>query len=156
MIKKIAMFLAALVIGVATLAVPTAEVMADGPSQHSQTTHQQVAAGDSGTKTAILNKCGRQADDEDGGGIMCLLKEGLNIMTYVVGALGFAAIVWCGILYLTAGDNEEQVKKAKRRIFEVIVGVALFILANAIVQWLTGDAPDTSLIVPPVIYSIYG
>ena len=156
MLKKLTIFVATLVMGIAVLAAPTANVMADGPSQHSQTTYQNVAVNDGGTKTAILNKCGSQADDENGGGIMCLLREGLNIMTYVVGALGFAAIVWCGILYLTAGDNEEQVKKAKRRIFEVIVGVALFILANAIVQWLTGDTPDTGNIFPPAIYSIIG
>ncbi|MBQ7201918.1 hypothetical protein IJS18_00810 [Candidatus Saccharibacteria bacterium] len=142
--KKFIIGLVAFFIGIITLNIPMIAVAA--PSAHSQTTHQ--------TNTAILKKCGAEANDPEGGGIMCLLKEGLNIMTYIVGALGFAAIVWCGILYLTAGDNEEQVKKAKRRIFEIVVGVALFILANAIVQWLTGDTPDTSVL--PTIYAFLG
>ena len=142
--KKFIIGLAVFLIGIVSLNIPIIATAA--PSAHSQTTHQ--------TNTAILKKCGAEASDEDGGGIMCLLKEGLNIMTYIVGALGFAAIVWCGILYLTAGDNEEQVKKSKRRIFEIVVGVALFILANAIVQWLTGDTPDTGVL--PTIYAFLG
>ena len=92
--------------------------------------------------TAILHGCGDKAEDENGEGIKCLLKETLNILAIVAGAAGFAGIVWCGILYLTAGDNEEQVKKAKRRIFEIVIGVGLFLLANGIVQWLTGYDPS--------------
>ena len=122
MLKKIALALTALVLGVATFATPA-----------------PAMASDNTTKTAILKDCA--SDDGKGGGILCLLKEGLDILSFVVGALGFAALVFVGFQYLTAGDNEEQIKKAKRRIVEIVVGVALFLLANVIVQWLTGDDP---------------
>jgi amino acid transporter len=137
MIKKIALALTALVLGVATIAMPAPAMASNGPSQHSETTHTDGTA-----KTAILKSCA--TDDGKGGGILCLLREGLDILSWIVGALGFAALVFVGFQYLTAGDNEEQVKKAKRRIVEIVIGVALFLLANVIVQWLTGTDPNAS------------
>lgn len=134
MFKKIALALTALVLGVATIAMPAPAMAISDPSQHSETTHTDGTA-----KTAILKTCA--TDDGEGGGIKCLLREGLDILSWIVGALGFAALVFVGFQYLTAGDNEEQVKKAKRRIVEIVIGVALFLLANVIVQWLTGDDP---------------
>ncbi len=136
MIRKIALALTALVLGVATIATPAPAMASDGPSQHSETTHTDGTA-----KTAILKSCAK--DDGQGGGILCLLGEGLDILSWIVGALGFAALVFVGFQYLTAGDNEEQIKKAKRRIVEIVIGVALFLLANVIVQWLTGTDPNT-------------
>ena len=137
MIKKIALALTALVLGVATIATPAPAMASDGPSQHSETTHTDGTA-----KTAILKSCAK--DDGQGGGILCLLGEGLDILSWIVGALGFAALVFVGFQYLTAGDNEEQIKKAKRRIVEIVIGVALFLLANVIVQWLTGTDPNAN------------
>jgi hypothetical protein len=137
MIKKIALALTALVLGVATIAMPAPAMASDGPSQHSETTHTDGTA-----KTAILKSCAK--DDGKGGGILCLLREGLDILSWIVGALGFAALVFVGFQYLTAGDNEEQIKKAKRRIVEIVIGVALFLLANVIVQWLTGTDPNAN------------
>ena len=137
MIRKIALALTALVLGVATIATPAPAMASDGPSQHSETTHTDGTA-----KTAILKSCAK--DDGKGGGILCLLREGLDILSWIVGALGFAALVFVGFQYLTAGDNEEQIKKAKRRIVEIVIGVALFLLANVIVQWLTGTDPNAS------------
>ncbi len=137
MFKKIALALTALVLGVATIAMPAPAMAISGPSQHSETTHTDGTA-----KTAILKTCA--TDDGKGGGILCLLREGLDILSWIVGALGFAALVFVGFQYLTAGDNEEQVKKAKRRIVEIVIGVALFLLANVIVQWLTGSDPNAS------------
>ena len=137
MIRKIALALTALVLGVATIATPAPAMASNGPSQHSETTHTDGTA-----KTAILKSCAK--DDGKGGGILCLLREGLDILSWIVGALGFAALVFVGFQYLTAGDNEEQIKKAKRRIVEIVIGVALFLLANVIVQWLTGTDPNAN------------
>jgi hypothetical protein len=137
MIRKIALALTALVLGVATIAMPAPAMASDGPSQHSETTHTDGTA-----KTAILKSCVK--DDGKGGGILCLSRQGLDILSWIVGALGFAALVFVGFQYLTAGDNEEQIKKAKRRIVEIVIGVALFLLANVIVQWLTGTDPNAS------------
>ena len=125
MLKKIALALTALVLGVATFATPAPAMATDNNT----------------TKTAILKTCAN--DNGQGDGIKCLLRQGLEILSYVVGALGFAALVFVGFQYLTAGDNEEQIKKSKRRIVEIVVGVALFLLANVIVQWLTGDDPTS-------------
>ena len=146
MFKKIALALTALVLGVATIAMPVPAMASNGPSQHSGTTHNNTNntndtndTSNGTAKTAILKSCA--TDDGKGGGILCLLRQGLDILSWIVGALGFAALVFVGFQYLTAGDNEEQVKKAKRRIVEIVIGVALFLLANVIVQWLTGDDP---------------
>ena len=84
---------------------------------------------------AILKGC---AGEEAGGGegIICIVKLVANIMTVVIGIAGVIGIVVVGIQYLTAGGNEEQTRKAKRRLFEIIIGVAVYALAYGLLSWL--------------------
>ena len=57
-------------------------------------------------------------------------------MTAGIGILATIGIVISGVQYLTAGDNEDQVKKSKRRIFEIIIGLAAYALIAALLTWL--------------------
>ncbi|PID32612.1 hypothetical protein CR956_01545 [Candidatus Saccharibacteria bacterium] len=69
-------------------------------------------------------------------GIWELLILVLNVMTAIVGLLAVAAIVFAGFLYVSAGDSTEQIKKAKVMITNTIIGVVLFGLMYALLQWL--------------------
>ena len=86
-------------------------------------------------EVAILDKC---ADEEDGTGkgIKCVVNLVADILSILVGIAGVIGIVVVGIQYLTAGGNEEQTRKAKRRLFEIIIGIAVYAVAYALLKWL--------------------
>ena len=44
--------------------------------------------------------------------------------------------IYGGFLMVTAGGDEEKVKKGRTIIFQVLIGLVVIFLANSIVQWL--------------------
>lgn len=69
-------------------------------------------------------------------GIWGVLLLILNIMTTGVGVLAVAGIVYGSVLYASAGDSAEQVKKAKGIILNVIIGLIAFGLMYALLNFL--------------------
>ena len=55
MIRKIALALTALVLGVATIATPAPAMASDGPSQHSQTTHNISSTAKTARVTSLFD-----------------------------------------------------------------------------------------------------
>lgn len=86
-------------------------------------------------QAAILTGCA-SAEDGHGEGVKCIVLLVVNILSVLVGIIGIIGIVVVGIQYLTAGGSEEQTRKAKRRLFEIILGIALYILIAALLNWL--------------------
>ena len=60
-------------------------------------------------------------------------------MTVGIGILATIGVVVSGIQYITAGGNEERTRKSKRRIFEIVIGVAAYVLIFAVLNWLIPD-----------------
>ena len=86
---------------------------------------------------AILTGCWDEGkNSKNGAGIMCVIRLVINILSVLVGILGVIGIVVVGLQYLTAGGNEEQTRKAKRRLFEIIIGIAAYIALASILNWL--------------------
>ena len=69
-------------------------------------------------------------------GIGHILKTVLDILSVGVVIIAVLSITIAGIQYLTAGDKEEQARTSKRRISEIIIGVAIYVLIYALLQWL--------------------
>ena len=86
-------------------------------------------------ETVILGN-GEVCDDGQGSSVYYILNLVVNIMTIGVGILGVIGITIVGIQYLTAGGNEEQTRKAKRRLLEIILGLAFYVAAYVILAWL--------------------
>ena len=84
-------------------------------------------------ETNILTNCGSKDGAE---GIICILNLVVDIMTIGVGILGVIAISVVGIQYLTAGGSEEKTRTAKRRIFEIVIGLAAYAVIYALLKWL--------------------
>ena len=74
--------------------------------------------------------------DDSENGIEYLLEDIIDIFMAVVGVLAVIGIGIVGTQYLTAGGNEEQVRKAKRRLFEIVIGLGVFVLAYAFLKFL--------------------
>lgn len=109
-------------IGMVAPAIQAAPVYATGPI----TTFGEAA---------ILKECDGKNDGE-GGGIICVINLAIDILSILIGIAGVIGIVWMGIQYLTAGGNEEKTRKAKRRLFEIIIGVAAYAAGYALLKWL--------------------
>ena len=84
--------------------------------------------------TAILG--GGCSCDQGGDSIFITLQKVVDIFSIIVGILAAIGIAITGIQYLTAGGNEEKTRKAKRRLFEIIIGVAAYVLLYAFLNWL--------------------
>lgn len=83
-----------------------------------------------GASTSIMN-C------EDGeGGIWHIVNLVINIFSIGVGILGVVGVMVAGVQYLTAKDNQEQAKKAKNRLGQIVIGVTLYAVLFAGAQWL--------------------
>lgn len=78
-------------------------------------------------ETAILDGC------QEPEGILNLV---VDIMTVGIGVLGVIGITVVGIQYLTAGGSEEKVRKSKRRMFEIIIGLVAYVVLYAALRWL--------------------
>lgn len=74
--------------------------------------------------------------DVKGGGLWQLLLLVLNIMTAGVILLAIAGVVYGSVLYTSAGGNQEQVKKARTILTNVVIGVLLFVLMFGLANWL--------------------
>ena len=91
-----------------------------------------VFASCGGAETALIH-----CDEPSGeGGIMYVLQSAIDILTVLVGIVGVIGITIVGIQYLTAGGSEEKTRKAKRRMLEIIIGIAVFVLMDALLKWL--------------------
>lgn len=75
-------------------------------------------------------------DNGGGSSIVDVLMLVINIMSIIIGILAAIGIAVTGIQYLTAGGNEEKTRKAKRRLFEIVIGVAAYVLLYVFLNWL--------------------
>ncbi len=69
-------------------------------------------------------------------GIGSMLKFVVSVMMYGLGAIAIIGTTIAGILYLTARDNEQQVAKAKMRLFEIAIGLLAWAVLFTLLNWL--------------------
>ena len=79
---------------------------------------------------------GNLKDDGKGCGVYTVLNTAIDIMSIGIGIVGVIGIGVAGIQYLTAGGNEQQTTKSKRRLFEIVIGIIAYALLYAATQWL--------------------
>lgn len=158
--KKFALKLSKMVMGVLMLFAPimvtaTSAVMTVNSvyAKEMQTTGGNERSTDSSTNsttsgsngkgkcvdTAILGENGQSCDDGSGSSVKGVLKLVVEIMTVGVGILSVIGISVVGVQYLTAGGDEGKTRKAKMRMFEIVIGVILYVVAYALMSWLIPD-----------------
>ena len=98
----------------------------DDPSDHSD--------------CATILKAFCPQDGDNGQALINLFKFVINLLAAGVVIAGAVGIVICAIMWLTARDNEAQVAKAKQRLLEVVIGMIIFIMIDAIINLLLGGA----------------
>ncbi|MDO4611920.1 MAG: hypothetical protein Q4B29_00435 [Candidatus Saccharibacteria bacterium] len=141
--KKILLAIAAIFIGAFGLLVSTPTFAAKINATNSKGETRQFEEG-SCVETAILaewdtdgdGKMDSACDGGNGDSVIGILEIVLNIMTVCIGIVGAIGITVVGIQYMTAADNEEQVRKSKRRMLEIVIGFAAYVLVYALLKWL--------------------
>lgn len=95
------------------------------------------AVDDNCVETSILGSGGQVCDNSGRGeSVLNILTTIVDIMTVGIGILGVIGITIVGIQYLTAGGSEEKTRKAKRRMFEIVIGLVAYVLIYALLKWL--------------------
>ena len=85
-------------------------------------------------QTAILNDL--SCDSGTGDSVYKTIMLVVDIMSVLIGILGAIGISVTGIQYLTAGGSEEKTRKAKRRLFEIVIGLVAYVLMYAFLKFL--------------------
>ena len=75
-------------------------------------------------------------DDSEGAGVYEILLIVINILSGLAGTLALVGIVISGITYLTSRDNVAQQAKAKKRIIQIAIGLAIYVGLYTLAQWL--------------------
>ncbi len=83
-------------------------------------------------KTAILGG----ADGCYSGGIWGILGIVIDILTLGIGAAAVAGIVYSGIQYMTASGDPAKITKAKRRLYEILIGILVHGVFYGLMRWL--------------------
>lgn len=137
--KKILLSIAAIFVGLTLMTAPV----------HAECIRTSILGG------SVCDKDGNKVDGEkpdgknyfscscddsgDGDGIKHILKFVAGIFTVSIGVLGVVGLGVSGVQYLTAGGNEEKTRKAKRRIFEIVIGLVVYAVAYALMSFLIPD-----------------
>jgi hypothetical protein len=74
--------------------------------------------------------------DRGGQGIFDLLNLIVNILTVGVGIAATVGIVISAIQYITAREKEDQAKKARTRIFEIVLGMIIWAVMWIVLNFL--------------------
>ncbi len=69
-------------------------------------------------------------------GVEGILKLILNILVYGLGVAAVLGVIIAGILYMTARDSEAQVAAAKKRLYEIVIGLIAWAVMFVILNWL--------------------
>lgn len=92
------------------------------------TAHAQEGDDCGGVETAFIKCDAKNSGDVEDNGVWALLLIAVNILTAGVGIFAVGGIVYGSILYTTAEDKADQVKKATDIITNVVIGLILFAL----------------------------
>lgn len=89
-----------------------------------------TAKGSTGVTCLFTGSCD---DGEEG-----IFTTIINVMLYIIGAIGVVMLIYGGIRYTTSGGNATYVTAAKNTILYAIVGIVVAMLAYAIVNFVIG------------------
>jgi heme/copper-type cytochrome/quinol oxidase subunit 2 len=66
--------------------------------------------------------------------IPAILDRIINFMLIIAAPIAVIMTIYAAYLFITAGDNQEKVKTARKTLMYVIIGVAILILSKGIVS----------------------
>lgn len=89
-------------------------------------------------KTAKSAVCSSTTSTDPVSGDNGALAHIIDIITYVAGAAAIIIIVYGAIKYITSGGDAANVKNAKDTVFYALIGLAVIVLAKALMLFVLG------------------
>ena len=68
----------------------------------------------------------------------------LAIALYLGGVLAVLYLIWGGVIYVTAGGDQEKATQARTAIVNAIIGIVIIALALVLVNWVGAAAVATT------------
>ncbi len=110
------------------------------------TTNTAYAA--SASKTAACNGLSQIDTTQDcgngGNGIANIVKVVVQIISYIAGAVAVIMIIVSGFNYITSGGDSNKVAAAKNTLIYAVIGIAIAVLAQVIVNVTVKTASDAT------------
>ncbi|HSX28001.1 MAG TPA: pilin [Candidatus Saccharimonadales bacterium] len=78
--------------------------------------------------------------DANGDGLQGLVRNILNILSWVIGVVSVVMIIIGGFRYIISSGDSGQVQSAKNTILYAIVGLVIVLFAQLIVRFVIGSA----------------
>ena len=85
-----------------------------------------------------VNQIGGNDPGNSAGDFTTLIKNIINILLFLVGAIAVIMIIIGGLRYVISGGDQGQITGAKNTILYAIIGLVVAVLAYAIVNWVLG------------------
>jgi len=89
-----------------------------------------------GTCTTTAGQPGISNDPATGGAIVNYVRQWLYLLNLAVPGVILLMIIIAAVQYLTAGANPTSVKSAKSRLINAMIGLVLWLMMFAILQFL--------------------
>ena len=89
--------------------------------------------------------------DDRGCSIFRILNLALDIFSGGIGIISVIGIAVLGTIYLTAGGNEQRTAMAKRRLFELVIGLACYALLYILISFLMPNGKFNSEDICPAV-----
>ncbi len=83
-------------------------------------------------KAALTDLRGKSGYSDKSDNLVGVIGNVIKILLTAVGIIVVVLVVYAGFLWMTAGGNEDQVKKAKQWLINAVIGLALIMAAYAI------------------------
>jgi len=110
------------------------------------TTNTAYAA--SASKTAACNGLTQIDTTQDcgngGSGVANIVKAVVQIISYIAGAVAVIMIIISGFNYITSGGDSNKVAAAKNTLIYAVIGIAIAVLAQVIVNVTVQTASDAT------------
>jgi len=102
------------------------------PAAHAATMFQQMSSGFQNMVNAAYG--GGTAVAVDQNTFLNSLITIINVLLTFVGVVFFLLLIYAGFLWMTARGNEEQVKKAKELMKQIIIGLIIIISSRLVTE----------------------
>lgn len=85
---------------------------------------------------ACLNTDGADCGEDAEGAVNGILKQGIQLFSFIVGIIAVVMIIIGGVKYITSGGDSGNVTGAKNTILYAVIGLIVVALAQVIVRFV--------------------
>ena len=82
------------------------------------------------------------SDPINAGSIQEIANRIINFLLLLAAPIAVVMTIYAGYLFMTARDNQDQVKKARTTLLYVIIGVIILVLSKAVVSFAVSFLTD--------------